>query len=863
MATERIDIIVSERGTRVVKRNIEDIGRGAQSAQGGVQLLRRALGALGVALGARQLINLVDTFTNLQNRLRTVTSGTGDLELATERLFAVANRTRSSYEGTVEVYARTALAAKELGVSQNELINFTESLNQAVILSGASAQEANAALIQLSQGLASGALRGDELRSVLEQLPVVADVIAKSLGITRGELREMGMRGEITAAVILKAFREARVELSDRFGVTISTVGQAFIVLRNNVTQFIGVLDTSLSSSASLAGVIKLLAENVETLARVFAAVSIIIGVQFASRAVPKAILAVKALSAAILANPLVALGVALGVAIALLISFSDKLVIAGTGGATLADFFVVAFQRIGSAFSSVFSLITDGFNGLVDFVEGIVGEIDLSFVGILKNAALGVDVLIGLFKAAFAIIVVIFKGLPLALGDVFFRAMNLVTGIVEDALNALIGGVNNVTEALGLAMIGIVDLSIANPMVDAAARLGTQVGEAFEGAFNATPASDALKNFLGDAEARQLARLAQLEIDTARREAALRAAGVAGEPRVDPATQRNLQFQNFLRDLGRETELLKLNSDERRVQAALFRAADVAKRRLTDEEDKNIRAVVRANIALERQADALQQITAPREDYENGLRAVNELLAQGRINGDQFTQTVRNLRVAFLETQTDALSGFELGLLRVQEEFTNLADLAANTVVNAFREAENALVEFVQTGRLSFSSLIDSIIADLTRLAVRSAITAPLANALGFGSFGMSGGNGGGFGELLKGIGALFGSTQAGGGGGGNISGGPGLANGGSFEVGGLGGTDRNVLSINNRPVARVSRGEEIRVSPRGGPDGGGRPIMINFNISTPDANSFERSQDQIFARASLALTRASRRDN
>src|SRR5690606_2602352 len=98
-----------------------------------------------------------------------VTTGTENLTTVTSRLFDVANRTRSSFEGTANLYARVALATKELGIGQQELLTFTERVNQAIILSGASAQEAQAGLIQLSQGLASGALRGDELRSVLEQ----------------------------------------------------------------------------------------------------------------------------------------------------------------------------------------------------------------------------------------------------------------------------------------------------------------------------------------------------------------------------------------------------------------------------------------------------------------------------------------------------------------------------------------------------------------------------------------------------------------------------------------------------------------------------------------------------------------------
>ena len=194
MATERLIIEINEKGARVVKRNIGGIGQASRGAEGSVQLLRRALGLLGGALVVQQIGRIADSFTNLQNRLRIVTDGQAELNAVTKELIGVSNRTRSSLETNAELFNRLSLSTKELGLSQRDVLNLTESLNQAVILSGASATEAQAGLIQLSQGLASGALRGDELRSVLEQLPVVSDVIAKQLGITRGELQRTWSR---------------------------------------------------------------------------------------------------------------------------------------------------------------------------------------------------------------------------------------------------------------------------------------------------------------------------------------------------------------------------------------------------------------------------------------------------------------------------------------------------------------------------------------------------------------------------------------------------------------------------------------------------------------------------------------------
>lgn len=262
MTTETITIVVNEKGTRVVNRNLSQIGKKAAKSQTGVNQLNRALRTLGGTLSAVAVLRLADSYTNLQNRLKLVTDGTRELNAVTKALFEVSNDTRSSYEATAEVYARTALATKNLGLSQQQTLDFTKSLNQAIILSGASAAEAQAGMIQLSQGMASGTLRGDELRSVLEQLPKVADVIATSMGVTRGELRELGTEGKIGAADILLAFQRASTSLDKDFGKTVSTVSQAVIVFVNRLQELIGELDATLKITSTMAASIKFLGDN-------------------------------------------------------------------------------------------------------------------------------------------------------------------------------------------------------------------------------------------------------------------------------------------------------------------------------------------------------------------------------------------------------------------------------------------------------------------------------------------------------------------------------------------------------------------------------------------------------------------------
>lgn len=291
MTTETINIIVQENGSRVVKRALEDIGSVAERSVRGLRLLQNSLFVLGGAGLVSSLVRMLDTITSFENRLRLVTKTNAELNEVQDELFNIASRTRTAFESTAEVYNRAALAVRHLGLSQRETLAFTESLNKATILSGANSREAEAALIQLSQGLASGRLNGDELRSILEQLPYVADIIGKELvrtGIiagtslnsageavdsvtgalfnTRGEMRRLGAEGKIASDVIIDAFRNAEGEIAKKFAETIPTIGQSLSVLRNEFLRLLDQFDDSTGASALVARAIISIAVSLKTL---------------------------------------------------------------------------------------------------------------------------------------------------------------------------------------------------------------------------------------------------------------------------------------------------------------------------------------------------------------------------------------------------------------------------------------------------------------------------------------------------------------------------------------------------------------------------------------------------------------------
>jgi len=218
--------------------------------------LRSAFVGLGGALVVRQFVKTADALSLVEGRLKLVTNSAEELATVQKELLKIANDTRMAYQGTADLYARVGRVTRDLDVSQKDLLQTTKTINQALIVSGAAATEANAALIQLSQGLASGTLRGDELRSVLEQTPRLARAIADGLGVTIGQLRELGTEGELTAERVIGALLSQKDVIEREYSKMPKTVGQAWTVLGNIVDNIIKRVN---DSTAATGGMIKLI----------------------------------------------------------------------------------------------------------------------------------------------------------------------------------------------------------------------------------------------------------------------------------------------------------------------------------------------------------------------------------------------------------------------------------------------------------------------------------------------------------------------------------------------------------------------------------------------------------------------------
>lgn len=241
------------------------------------------LGLTGLSVGAiglTQIAQTADEYNNYQSRIQLVSKSNREASQTFRQLMTVANDTGQLFGATAELYTRVYRAMGDRANSQ-ELLQFTKTINQSMVVSGANAQEASAAIIQLSQGMASGTLRGEEFNSVAEQAPVILDMLQKSLGKTRGELRKMAEDGELTTEVVLRAVRESAEGVQAQYDQMPKTIGRAVNELTNAWMQFIGQTDGALSASSVAATVISTLAQNLNVLGNAALVVAAIMAGRF------------------------------------------------------------------------------------------------------------------------------------------------------------------------------------------------------------------------------------------------------------------------------------------------------------------------------------------------------------------------------------------------------------------------------------------------------------------------------------------------------------------------------------------------------------------------------------------------------
>ncbi|WP_458256560.1 tape measure protein [Klebsiella oxytoca] len=269
---QRLDLM--ERGFDKTTRSIDTTERSMSS-------LSRVAVALTAALSVQQVAEYADAWATVNNKLSNSLRPSEQLADVTERVFNITQQTRSSLDATASLYARLERATRQYGTSADDLAKLTTIINQGFVVSGATAQEAENAIIQLSQGLASGALRGEEFNSVNEQGNRLIVALADSMGVSIGEMRNMAAQGKLTTDVVVNGLLSQGAVIGKEFANTTTTISQALQVAGNNITKFFGENSTVKTGAAIFNDSVITASENIEILSGALVAVAAIMGSRY------------------------------------------------------------------------------------------------------------------------------------------------------------------------------------------------------------------------------------------------------------------------------------------------------------------------------------------------------------------------------------------------------------------------------------------------------------------------------------------------------------------------------------------------------------------------------------------------------
>ena len=389
---------------------------------------------IGASVGLKKLIKLSDQMTSTTARLNFIVDDGGSVEALEAKIMASAQRSRAAYLDTASAIASMGANAGAAFSSNDELIAFMEQVNKQFVIGGASAQGQAAAMLQLTQAMAAGALRGEELNSILENAPGIARAIEQYMGIAEGSIKSYAEKGAVSATVVKNALLSIADETNAKFNGMAMTWGQVWTQMGNialKVTQPLLTAINWLANNLSVIGPILLglgtaflvfqVAAHWTKIAAVVNLLSIGFGVLTGNTAAASA--AVFTFNSALLASPITWIIMLIAVVIGLLygvVAIINKVTgssISATGlicgavavagafiGNTVIGLLNALIQYIWAIFVAPFLGIVEwilnvcngGFNSFGDAVANLIGQIIGWFLNLGKVVTTIIDAIFG-----------------------------------------------------------------------------------------------------------------------------------------------------------------------------------------------------------------------------------------------------------------------------------------------------------------------------------------------------------------------------------------------------------------------------------------------------------------------------------
>lgn len=371
------------------QQQAQNEAKGVANAWGSV---KKYIGSALAAISVQKIIDLADTMTTTRARIDLMNDGLQTTDELQSMIMASANRSRAAYQTTADAVSKMGIMAKDAFGNNAELIQFTELINKQFTIAGTSAAGVDAAMLQLTQAMSSGVLRGEELNSIFEQAPTIIQTIADYLGVPIGQIRAMAAEGQITSTIVKNAMLSSADEINAKFNAMPMTFAQVWTLAKNIALEAFGPVIQAIGAGAQW------IYENWSTIAPIFwglagaaIAYAVALGIQTAATWIANG--AAKAFFVTLLSNPLFWIALAVGVVIAALYKM-----IQAVGGVKNAweickAALVVAWTALKVAFFAVYNWIAN----LIDKLKlcwqkagvaivNFMGDMKVSVLTILQN---------------------------------------------------------------------------------------------------------------------------------------------------------------------------------------------------------------------------------------------------------------------------------------------------------------------------------------------------------------------------------------------------------------------------------------------------------------------------------------------
>lgn len=267
MTTENINIVIREDGSRVVSRNIQQLGTDGEKTAKAMDTLARAMEVLAAAFAIDKLKEYADEWASITGIVEVATKTHQEAAAVLNQLFDAAQAVRTPIDQIAKLYGAAARAAHDLGASQQEAIQFTKEVGQALVVQHVSAEQASGALLQLGQLLGTGKVRAQEFNSVNENLSVVLTTVAKNIdgaGGSISKLKALVEKGTVGSKEFFQAFLKGSGDLQRDFDKSAFTIAQGFNLISNAFVKMIGEFNEATGVSNAFGQAAKFVADHME-----------------------------------------------------------------------------------------------------------------------------------------------------------------------------------------------------------------------------------------------------------------------------------------------------------------------------------------------------------------------------------------------------------------------------------------------------------------------------------------------------------------------------------------------------------------------------------------------------------------------